>query len=105
MPKFSNQDVRFRYFFLPHQGLGQARNFGLKKAKGRYIGFIDSDDMISPYFLNIMQDIIKTENADIVICRVNKFIDGSLPTFPNRETVKTILISDPYAFFSVCFVT
>lgn len=46
-----------------------------------------------------MQDIIKTENADIVICRVNKFIDGSLPTFPNRETVKTILISDPYAFF------
>lgn len=97
--RFSNQDPRFTYFFLPHQGIAQARNFGLKNAKGRYIGFIDSDDMISPYFLSIMKDIIKTENSDMVVCRVNKFIDGTRPTLPNRETVETILISNPYVFF------
>jgi glycosyltransferase involved in cell wall biosynthesis len=38
-------DDRIRYFFLPHSGrISAVRNYGLKKAKGELIAFIDSDD-------------------------------------------------------------
>jgi glycosyltransferase involved in cell wall biosynthesis len=38
-------DQRIRYFEKTHLGMEKARNFGLSKAKGELIGFMDSDDL------------------------------------------------------------
>lgn len=38
-------DSRIKYFKISkHVTLGEARNFGLKRTKGQFIGFLDSDD-------------------------------------------------------------
>ncbi len=37
--------IKTRYFKLAHKGLGNARQFGLRKAKGLYTSFLDSDDV------------------------------------------------------------
>ena len=40
---------KIRAFQLPKKGRqGAARNFGIRKSKGRYIGFVDSDDYVEP---------------------------------------------------------
>lgn len=44
----SFQDKRFRYFFKENEGLGLTRNFGIDNSKGKYIFFLDSDDVIYP---------------------------------------------------------
>lgn len=49
-------------------GLGDARNYGMPYANGKYIAFVDSDDYIEP---NMYEEMLKTaeqENSDMVEC-------------------------------------
>lgn len=49
-----------------NEGLGYARNTGIKYAKGDYITFVDSDDIVTPDFLSDCNESIK-KNTDILI--------------------------------------
>lgn len=53
-------------------GLSSARNAGLEKAKGDYIGFIDSDDYVHPKMFELLYREIIKYNADISICDFEK---------------------------------
>ena len=44
-------DPRIRYFHTENGERGAARNFGTSKARGKYINFFDSDDLVYPHHL------------------------------------------------------
>jgi glycosyltransferase involved in cell wall biosynthesis len=48
--KWIEKDARFKYFKKKNGGLGSARNYGINKAKGKYILPLDSDNRIRPEF-------------------------------------------------------
>ena len=58
-------DSRIKVIHKENGGLSSARNEGLKIATGDYIGFLDSDDYIIPYFYEYLLKLIKENNADI----------------------------------------
>ena len=46
--KLKEKDKRIRVFHKENGGSSSARNLGIEEAKGEYLGFVDSDDFISP---------------------------------------------------------
>jgi len=61
-------------------GQGPARNFGLEKCSGKYIGYVDSDDYVSLDMYEIMYNKITETKSDIVITRDSKVYedDGNI---------------------------
>ena len=59
-------DPRFRYFYKDNEGLGLTRNFGIRHAKGEYIFFLDSDDLIYPDALGKLLAYAETHQLDCV---------------------------------------
>ena len=45
--KYAKNDSRIHVFSQSNQGAGVARNLGLSKAKGKYLSFLDSDDVVN----------------------------------------------------------
>ena len=52
-------------------GLSDARNYGIKKATGEYIAFVDSDDYIELDMYEKMYNKAKSGNFDMVVCDLN----------------------------------
>ena len=51
-------------------GLSSARNYGLQKATGEYVGFVDSDDYVEYDMYEKMYDRAVTTKSDIVCCQM-----------------------------------
>ncbi len=76
----------FHAFHKDNEGQGIARNFALKKAKGEYIHFLDSDDYILFDAYETLYDLAIKNDSDIIIGNVLRFGDCNLwsdPLFKN----------------------
>lgn len=62
--QFAKLDNRIRVFHKENGGVSSARNWGLKKASGCWIAFVDSDDYVKENFL---QSIILSRNEQEII--------------------------------------
>jgi glycosyltransferase involved in cell wall biosynthesis len=52
-------DDRFRYFWKENGERGAARNYGAARARGQYLNFVDSDDVLLPHHLVTAQKLIE----------------------------------------------
>ena len=63
---FCRKDSRFRVIHQENSGVGFARNRGLDQARGTYIQFIDSDDVVLPGMLQAAATLIQSGAYDWV---------------------------------------
>ena len=82
---YSESHDKFSYYEIEHGGLSKARNYAVDIAKGRYITFFDSDDVICPNIYHNMLAAAKYHNADIVTCDLSR-LNGErwLPSPPHQ---------------------
>lgn len=76
--KFQRSDKRIKIKTQENRGVSAARNLGLENASGKFIGFVDGDDIIS---CNMYENMIKAmiqENVDIVDSKVNIFYNAEV---------------------------
>lgn len=63
---YAQRDSRVKVIHKENGGLSDARNAGIEIASGEYITFIDSDDVIASDYLEIMYQLAKTYQAELV---------------------------------------
>lgn len=90
---------RYEHFFVIHKenrGLGEARNSGLKAAKGEFVFFIDSDDLWKPELLSCMDGVVD-QKADMTLFLYERFDESGsaaaeeTPLMPEGESGEAYL--------------
>lgn len=71
--KDSFSDDRIKIYSLPHMGPANVKNYGLQIAQGKYIIFVDSDDIISPDFFKVISMEIIKNSPDMIIFNYGEF--------------------------------
>lgn len=85
---FARQDKRLKVYSKANGGLSSARNYGIERANGQYIIFVDSDDHIASDMIEYLVTFLREDlNVDIVTCNFVKFYEGE-PTPELRNAAR-----------------
>ena len=89
--KYASQDKRIIVIHQENGGVSAARNTGLERANGEYIGFIDSDDTVIPEMFEKLLTAINKHNKQIAICGHTRFhMEGSIEKREQREIAEVL---------------
>ena len=75
LDEYSKIDYRIKVIHQENKGLSAARNIGLEIARGKYIGFIDSDDYPSLNMYDELINFLEQNNLDMVVCNFYHLIN------------------------------
>lgn len=85
--KYDNIDC----YSIKEAGVSQARNYGISKVKTKYIMFMDSDDVVSDRFVEIMLKTIRDTKCNIAECSFRRIAESDNIEFNQKSGKYTIL--------------
>lgn len=107
--QYASTDKRFVVIHKENGGVSSARNAGLKRVTGEYVGFVDPDDWIEPDMFKRLYQLTQEYNADISMCGymkekadgtiLNTLEPPSVTSFTSKEALNTILNDDSFRGF------
>lgn len=88
LEKFAKADKRVKVVNTSNQGLSAARNLGIDKANGRWILFLDADDLIVTHCLETLMKEAAIADADLVLFDTVPFPDPKFSS--DSQTLKKV---------------
>ena len=82
--EYCDRDQRFVYLKKENGGLSSARNAGLDVAKGEYVQFLDSDDILLPHKFEYQIRMMETNMSDVCVCHHSIFTTNINETWENK---------------------
>lgn len=92
------KDNRVRLINKPNGGVSTARNLGVKEAKGKYVAFVDADDVVQKQYLKEALYVIGKETVDFVL-GASLVINAKNKNF-SIQTVQTTETDIKYTVFN-----
>lgn len=89
LQEYAKNDKRILVLQQKNSGAGTARNFGMTRATGEYLAFLDSDDLYEPAMLEEMYTSARQDDLDVIVCRADAFDSKTGRHKETRWTVKT----------------
>lgn len=71
--KYASANAAVRYFEKDNGGVSSARNFGLDKARGDYILFVDSDDAVTENYFQVIESELINCDIDLLVFGMKDF--------------------------------
>lgn len=104
LDEYAERDDRFRVFHEQNRGSSLARKFGMSKAQGEWLVFIDSDDDVHPTYIESLYNAVTKHNLLIATCDMQTVSNDSEP----RDIIKhqTVILNEDSLhkrFFKYCF--
>lgn len=101
---FSKENSGVYVFHKKNGGPSSARNFGLQKAKGKYVVFADVDDYIYPTYIEYLSQLIHQDNADMSVCECIKVTEKEdFDKYKNMIQTRYQLFSQNQAIDMFCY--
>ena len=96
---YVQKDSRIVYYRNTGKGVSSARNYGIERANGEYIGFVDSDDFIQPQMYEFMLRAMQENDCEMVACGYERVDRADYRTFEyHARECKTSEFVDLYNF-------
>ncbi len=93
LEEYAQKESRIHVIHQENQGVAAARNRGLEVATGKYLAFLDSDDMLHPQFLELMIEAIQKTKVPMVWCAYEKVPEtAKVPTDKDKKQPQEIKI-------------
>lgn len=86
--EYKTKDPRIVFIDKENEGVAVARNRALDIAKGEYVLFVDSDDVIYPNTLQHLYDVIAVDNPDFLRYEYQCIDESGYACFPNYQKKK-----------------
>ena len=77
---YAEKDPRVRVIHKENGGLVSARKEGLRQARGKYIAFVDGDDWVDNYYLDILYKLAEANDSDLVVTGHFREFNGKIET-------------------------
>ena len=77
--KYARRDGRVIVLEERQKGVSAARNCGIAAAKGKYIGFCDSDDYAEPELFATLLDLYDSKNVAMTACGIYTDMENGTP--------------------------
>ena len=94
--EYAAADSRVRVIHQKNQGVSRARNVGIEQAQGRWLVFLDPDDVASPWMLEAIVAAAKKHPHDCMIWRFTPFPNTVFE--PVHEAPETLYAPDQIGF-------
>ena len=104
LKKAQNTDNRIRLASQEHQGPAAARNKGVEISKGEYIVFIDADDYIEPNMIEVLYNLLESDNNDMAVCGYFKESTTSTSRIEGFEQQRFVGKSDICKYIKYSYV-
>ncbi len=86
--EYAARDSRIRVFHNPNGGVTSARNHGVKRSRGEWIMFVDSDDKLFSHALRELTEALGNfPDADLVEAMVSRDENPPHPTDPENQNI------------------
>ena len=93
LKEFEQKNVDIKVFSQKNKGQSIARNFGIRQAKGEYIGFLDADDWADEQMFEELYKNAKTFDSDIAMCSIKTY-DETTREISGKDSYLTLDLFD-----------
>ena len=90
---WKSKDNRISVLHKYNEGLSAARNTGISLSKGKYLAFVDGDDVIHPDFVLDLCSVLKKYNSKISVCNVKYCYNDEDYVFLDKSPINTEVLS------------